>query len=60
MSSGVRDIGVEAAKTRGDAGDEPRSQSKSDAVCTPGNALEGDPTPDADRTWDISDWFRIS
>ena len=60
MNSGVRDHGGEAAETRGDAGDEPRSQSEFDAASIPVQVPETAPTPDADRTWDISDWFRIS
>ncbi|MEE7479349.1 hypothetical protein MPAR168_00710 [Methylorubrum populi] len=60
MNSGVRDHGEEAAETRGDAGDEPWSQSEFDAASIPANAPEADTTPTPGRTWDISDWFRIS
>lgn len=60
MNSGVRDHGGEAAEARGDAGDELRDQSNFDPASTPGEAPEADTTPTTDRTWDISDWFKIS
>nr|WP_129545711.1 hypothetical protein [Methylorubrum zatmanii] len=60
MSNADRDRTEEAGKARSAAADKPGAGTEKGAAGTPQKPLEANAKADAERTWGISDWFKIS